>query len=270
MYLVLDLMKGHLSSASEKRVMFRGAYLNAQLGSHMGRVIYAYGDLYEELEIQCALNLLNKGAVCFDIGANIGIYTLVLSNAVGFEGKVFAFEPTHHAYRELIRNLEANNARNVTPLRAAVGSINQDRTTIYHDRLNDGGAALKPPRNPGESEPVTMVTLDTFCMEKGIARVDFIKVDIEGAELEFLKGAVCVLEKSRPVLLMEIGPEGLARFGASPNEIFAFLEKFGYRARDPGHKLQIIRRGDEITRIKNVLFTVGELASLGGRQQLFL
>jgi len=238
----------------ERVVTIRDFRMKLDIGTYMGRLLFAYRDLYERNELDYVAAHLKRGDICFDVGANQGIYSLLMGKVVGDSGHVFAFEPQLIQYKNLIQNLDLNNLENVTVVKAALGSC-EGTATLYHDE-NDGGAALKRPGNPtGSFEQVFVTTLDAFCNSRNFERIDFIKVDVEGAELEFLKGAENCIRTCRPYILMEIGPEGLARFNAKPRDIFEFLARFGYKPFDLAPDISEISRAREIDTLTDVLFT---------------
>src|SRR5262249_28126957 len=130
-----------------------------------------------------------------DIGAHIGTHTLSLSQKVGPQGLVIAFEPQYKLFTELHENLKLNHQSNVIPLRYAIGDVNQPVT--MHENLfdNEGGT----PIGIG-GDPVIMITLDSL----GLKNVSLMKIDIEGSELRFLQGAIETIKSNRPILLIEI------------------------------------------------------------------
>jgi FkbM family methyltransferase len=242
-----------LKPASNVVVHIRGFAMKLDLGMYMGRLLFAYRQVYEQHELDYLADHLDKGDVCIDVGANQGIYTLLMAHTVGNNGRVIAFEPAEYQYKRLAENLALNNLKNVTPIKAALGSC-AGTATLYHDK-NDGGGALKVPGNPaGSCEQVTVTTLDEFCARQYIKHIDFIKVDVEGAELEFLKGAEQSILKSRPIILMEIGPDGLARFNAGPPDVMDFLARLSYGPYDLTDNMRKINPHEEFRRVTNVLF----------------
>lgn len=245
----LDILK----PKSNVVVHIRGFRMKLDLDTYMGRLLFAYRQVYEQHELDYLTSHLNKGDVCIDVGANQGIYTLLMAQVVGNNGHVIAFEPAEHQYKHLAENLALNNRQNVIPVKAALGSC-VGTATLYHDK-NDGGGALQVPGNPtGSCERVTVTTLDGYCDRQGIESIDFIKVDVEGAELEFLRGAQQSIFKSRPIILMEIGPDGLARFNAASHDVMDFLARLKYTPFDLTDNMREIGPREEFSSVKNVLF----------------
>lgn len=161
---------------------------------YIGRSLYAYGEFSGE-ECLKIVELAPRGKMFIDIGANIG----VMSMALGFNGfNGIAFEP-----QPALHDLLKFNVRdfNISCLNWAVGSSN---TTVkmpklrYEDRMNFGGISVGM-KSPLGSYDVTQVTLDNCALEN----IGFIKIDVEGYELEVLKGAVETIRKFRPIMYIE-------------------------------------------------------------------
>ncbi len=134
------------------------------------------------------------GSTAIDVGAHIGSLTVPLGRAVGPEGKVFAFEPVKKVYRELVHNLRLNGAKNVKPLRFAVGARNQ---VIEMEPM----ASLDGRTGVGEGgDKVELRTLDSFEFKD----VSLIKIDVEGFETEVLKGAERTIRTWHPAIILEI------------------------------------------------------------------
>jgi FkbM family methyltransferase len=145
---------------------------------------------------------LQDGDVVYDIGANVGFYSLLASVLVGDSGHVYSFEPVPGNLQELRRHLEINHVRNCTVIGAAVNSA--DGEAIFDpsgDRCTGRLAATGSLR-------VRTVALDSLVSRKEIPPPNLMKIDIEGAELECLRGAAAMIQKSRPVVFLAThGPE---------------------------------------------------------------
>jgi len=160
----------------------------------------------------------------FDVGANLGWYSLLL-NLQG-SGNIHAFEPDPVNFSLLSENLERNGANNANATRAAVSDSSGTLTLhLYPDKNRGRHSAL--PINDGEKIEVESVSLDDYCRRKEIdpASVRFIKIDVEGFEPIALKGASEIL-RAKPIVLSEFAPEYMIKGGIS---IPDYLEKmFGY------------------------------------------
>jgi FkbM family methyltransferase len=152
-------------------------------------------------------------SVCLDVGANIGLYSLGLS-ALAPKGKVYAFEPSPSAFGHLQSNLAANKAANVEASNLAVSD--STGTVHFHDFSffsagsfsSDEGSLLSSESYGSQSFEAATTTLDEFVADRKLDRVDFVKVDVEGAELSVLAGAEKTLATYRPVTVLEFNTFG--------------------------------------------------------------
>ncbi len=193
----------------------------------LGDPLIRYGK-FEEFEISILKDALKPGMSVLDLGANIGVYSLIAAQSVGPTGSVYSFEPEPQNFQLLVRNLGENGLSNVTPLQKAVSSRN-GTITLYFDDINFSCASLGKPnvtRDSGGVE-VEAITLDSFVQQNSV-RVDFIKIDIQGAEGLFLQGAKSVLSSQNPQILMEYWPFGLENLGSDPKEVWRSFEELGY------------------------------------------
>ena len=177
---------------------------------------------------------LPKGAVFLDVGAHIGTFTLKAAREVGPGGKVVAFEPNPETAALLRDNLSANHLDNVT-VEAIACTDKEQQLTLFAAPVNNTGAsslshvnaeygdsaALKPFQVRGRP-------IDDVVKELNLTRVDAIKIDVEGAELQVLRGAVETLKRFHPKIVLEMVPEQLASFHTTPEEVGALIRSTGY------------------------------------------
>jgi FkbM family methyltransferase len=159
-----------------------------------GITVKSYYDIRDLIEIPVqgyiAECKMSKGDVVVDCGAHFGAFTLYAAKVVGDKGKVIAFEPDSVNFEKLERNINLNCLTNVIAIKKGVYSKN---TSLAFDSSHDEGAHVL---SDGQADPntcVSVVTLDSELELLGIQRVDFIKMDVEGAEIEAIKGAVRIL-----------------------------------------------------------------------------
>ncbi len=188
-------------------------------------------DNYEKI---LYLNQVKKGQTVFDIGANVGNFTILFSNIVGKQGKVFSFEAVPKTFEYLSRNVESLKIHNVILENLAIGD-KQGNFNIYTPG-NDSGQSSLMIHNKGswknsDIQKVTcsMVTLDKYIKKNNIERLDFIKCDIEGAELLALKGMTQILNRHRPKLLLEVNDKWTKSFGYTSHDLIVFLKEVGYK-----------------------------------------
>lgn len=140
---------------------------------------------------------MEKGDCVFDVGANIGIFSILASQSVGKNGKVLAFEPISLAREYLDKNIKANRLNNVFIQALALGDQDGFLDFSLVDNLGDCSGYFP---DEGKTEKVQEVTLDGFVSKNKIEKVDFIKADIEGMERVMLRGAEKTIKKFKPKL----------------------------------------------------------------------
>jgi FkbM family methyltransferase len=208
----------------------QGIWYELDLRDFVARSIFL--NLYENSEVRCLRKILRSGSIVVDVGANIGFYSLLCAQLIGDAGHVYAFEPVASTADRLVRNIELNHARNVTPIRSAVGSRCGTTAMGPVPEKNAGKAQIATNIGaPCEQVPIT--SLDSFMAHSGLTRLDFVKVDIEGFEMEFLSGAKISIARFRPVLLMELNPGALGQYGTTPGAVIAALKGAGYDVQLP-------------------------------------
>jgi FkbM family methyltransferase len=178
-----------------------------------------------ELEKQRAFaQVVHPGETVFDLGANVGFYTLLASELVGPSGHVYAFEPVPRNLLHLRQHVALNGLMNVTEIQAAVC----DASGCHRFQLHPS-AAMGHLADEGAIE-VNTVTLDHFVFEVGAAPPNSIKIDVEGAEFSVLQGAREVLAQNRPALLLATHSQTLR------TQCLELLAAHGYRVRPIGSR----------------------------------
>jgi FkbM family methyltransferase len=176
---------------------------------------------------------LNPGMVFVDVGAHLGEYTVLAASIVGDSGHVHAFEARPDTFDILTRNVEINGFRNVVTKPCAVW--NEDGFCEFEETQDPSVSALRPDheaRRGGTLVRVKAVTLDHYFSENSFAKPNLIKIDVEGAELQVLKGASALLSSPQsPVLVVEYGPRNASTFGYHADETCQLLRELGYEPR---------------------------------------
>lgn len=186
-----------------------GRKMNISFRDWAEDMIYFLGT-YEVFCTKTVSKHIKKGDVCFDVGANIGWYSTLFGKLVGASGEVHAFEPVPRTFADLERNVELNGSpSNIYLNNFGLGDEEKEMEIHFFPELPTGHSSLAPKENHiSEAIPVKIKTLDSYLTEHKIKQVDFIKVDIEGAELMFLKGAEKLFEQKKlPVIFMEMALE---------------------------------------------------------------
>lgn len=170
--------------------------------------------------------ILRQDDVIFDIGANLGWYT-ILASKLAPKGECHAFEPVPFIFKKMQRNCEINNLSNTIHFRnIALGDEDGKEVVIYTFKgLYHGHSSLSTLERSDYTESRTpMTTLDKYIADNNVGRLDFIKMDTEGAELKVLSGAKQLLRRENPpTWIIELNEETSASFGHSPTEVLDFI-----------------------------------------------
>lgn len=187
---------------------------------------------FEPAETVFLRRYLHDGMTLLDIGAHHGYYTLLASKAVGPNGRIIAFEPSPKERIRLREHLRLNDCENVRVEPFALEATEEKRDLYLVEGAEDYCNSLRPPVVNASTTTITVqtTTLDKFLSTVHIDRIDFIKMDVEGAELSVLKGAEKLLARSaRPVWLVELFDMRTAPWGYAAREVVQLLAKRGYR-----------------------------------------
>lgn len=181
---------------------------------------YLSHKIYEPSETELIKREVKKGYIVLDIGANIGYYTLMMAKLVGKEGKVFAFEPDPSSFEILKKNVEMNNYENVVYIQKAVYNTT-GKTNLYicgYDHRNNSIYDVYD-----KSIEIESIRLDDyFSNYDGV--IDFIKMDVQGAEVNALQGMPLTLQKNKNIsMVTEIWPEGLNKARTSIDKYVELL-----------------------------------------------
>ncbi|MEO5683283.1 MAG: FkbM family methyltransferase [Chitinophagaceae bacterium] len=183
--------------------------------------------------------LIKTDSTIIDIGANIGYYSVMAAN-ISKNGHVYSFEPSPQIYGQLLLNIEANHLLNVKTFRCAVGRREGNLPFYLSGPDNTGMSGLRAAENySGQTVITEVIVLDRWAADNKMKKIDFIKMDIEGAELEALSGMTIILEQQQPVLFIEIRLPLLQQFDQTPDAIYQLLYGFGYSAFEIGEKLTV-------------------------------
>jgi FkbM family methyltransferase len=191
----------------------------------IGKSLAYYGE-YSEAEVRLFKELVQPGAVVFDIGANIGVFTIPLAHLVGPAGLVVAIEPERMNYYTLCANVAINNLQSVVCLRYCVSDETGSMTVPDLDpnvRQNFGGLELDKPETSMGGYPISVIKLDQLDLASSLK---LIKIDVEGMELQVLRGAAKTIEEHRPFLYVEND-----RLEKS-SRLMSYIASLGYRMWD--------------------------------------
>ncbi len=211
--------------------MFLGSGMRANSERYADPFFY-YVDFrngnYEKGTTRIFETMIAPGMVVVDVGAHVGYYSLIAAQKVGQNGRVVSFEPNPSNYQLLCKNLKTNNHANVTPVQMAVAEADGS-AEMYFSELDSQDHSLY--HIPGSSFKTTVMTtsLDSFLNAADWPRVDFIKIDAEGAEPRILRGMVGVVKRmTQMILVLECNPITLKSAGSSVGELVSLVLRLGF------------------------------------------
>jgi FkbM family methyltransferase len=228
---------------------------------------------YEKDELDLILKMIRPGSTVLDVGANVGWYSLNIAKAVPGV-RIFAFEPIPDTFKNLCTNIRINGVSNIEAQNFGL-SDKAGKIVFYFcdDSSGSASAANIGERSDAREIPCQIMTMDEFVEDRQL-KIEFIKCDVEGAELLVFRGAGKCLASQKPVILVEMLRKWSAKFHYHPNEIISLLSDIGYGCYAIDHgKLIPLPRMDEQTAATNFIFLhaqqhkqfIGELVADGPR-----
>lgn len=175
------------------------------------------------MELLVLKKIINRGDIAIDVGAHHGIYTNQLKKLVGHEGFVYGIEPQYELYQYL--NAAYKKSKNIILINAAAHNSNSTKqlfTPIHNGSLATGGASLKKQSRQNSVTSVNTITIDSL----NLNRCNFIKIDVEGGELNVLEGSLSTIRKFHPILLIEID---INLSGKDLTQTLSILKSFKYK-----------------------------------------
>ena len=170
--------------------------------------------------------LVNKNDAIIDIGANIGLYTLIAAKKLRNTGRIYAFEPSIVAIKDLRKNIETNKYLNIDIYDFALSDSNGKEEFYRCEDDAYNSLIAKPMQEAIDTYIVDVITLDEFVKTKKIQKIDIIKIDAEGLDYRILKGAQLTLKKFKPIIFCEINKFYLDEIS---RVVFNnYLEELGY------------------------------------------
>ncbi len=191
-----------------------------------------FPDNYEKDNFQFFFSSTKPGDTVLDFGAHIGLFAAMAAKAVGGNGKVYAFEPSPSTNELLKKTVVINNASSIiSTFQKAIGGT-VGKTTFFVGEQADNANSLV---NYKEDRPfrgidIDVTTIDTFVKEQQLAKIDFIKIDVEGVEYDAMKGAVETFRKFKPKAILAIHPEPVKAKGDSLEAIYDLVKELNYTA----------------------------------------
>ena len=185
--------------------------------------LFWYGDL-DRCDFAIISGNVTKGDRILDIGSNFGYYSISLAKRLGGDCRIDAFEPFPETFAKLQANIQLNSLGCIHPHRIALGD-SECVMSMLPVGGNTGAAYLSHRIVDSGAISVNVNTLDQFVREQGIARLDFVKIDVEGFEYAVLEGGKCTLATLHPPLMIEVCPENLVRQNKTVEMLIAKLKE---------------------------------------------
>lgn len=208
----------------------------------------------ERAEYAFYLSYLRPGMTVCDVGANVGELTVLFSRFVTPGGIVHAFEPVPSTFERLTVVMQAGARSNVVLNKLALGAQTGSLLmNLYDDEHLSWNTVVARPRRPGGAdvlpvgrEEVPSLRLDDYCDERSIDRVDLLKIDVEGSELDVLRGSERLLRaRAIACCVFEFGATTL-EYGVDPASISTFLAACGYSLRNLVEQDPVFPGGDSV------------------------
>lgn len=212
-------------------------------------------DFYEKSDADMIFNLIEPQMIFFDIGANIGWYSINVAKRDSTI-QVYAFEPIPVTYNILKNNVSLNKTDNVYLYNMGFSETNQE-LVFYFDPLQSGNASARNLNSHDNIQKIISKTekLDDFFINNSLNKIDFVKCDVEGAELLVFRGGIETIRKHQPIIFTEMLRKWSQKFDYHPNEIIELFSEIGYRCFNAkNNKLVEFFRMDEETFETNFFF----------------
>lgn len=198
----VQVLTAMLLKKGRATVSRQGIKIRTRIGNGEGLFCAVAGTDYEP-EMRWFLSQMKQGHVFVDVGANVGIYSLHASRLLGAAEKIFAFEPTPQTHNILLENIRINQIQNIKCLPLALSNRIGHLSLIEGDRPASNSFADEGTNIRKEEALTQATTLNSFCEEHGVTRIDFLKADIEGGKQALFQGAKESLVRFKPTILFE-------------------------------------------------------------------
>ena len=186
-------------------------------------------EVIEPVETKLFNDIIKKGEVLVDVGANIGYFTLLMAKLSGPSGMIFSFEPEDKNFEILEKNVKINNYQNVVLEKKGVSDHN-GINKFFLSSKNTGMHSLQKIRDDAKEVKIDVIKLDDYFSTLDLVKkISLIKIDVEGAEFQVLNGMQTILKNENLKLLIEFIPEHLRKHGTNPVDILKILENNNFK-----------------------------------------
>lgn len=184
---------------------------------------------FEPCETRLFASRLRRGMTVIDVGANVGYYSLLAASRVGHNGVVYAFEPSPYAVDRLATTVRRNGIDQIVVVNAGLSDLSGS-VDLFLPATPGNHTPTMVPHGSGHPVRVSVSTLDLFCAEREVARIDLLKIDVEGLEPNVIRGADALLRERRiGGILCEFNTVWLAEQGTNSDELYSLIRGYGYR-----------------------------------------
>jgi FkbM family methyltransferase len=185
-----------------------------------------YENGYEPETFRFFRENVKKGDTVLDIGGHIGLFAIVTARLVGDKGKIFSFEPTPFTRSILEQVVALNDCSEIVEIRGEAVSSRRGETVFFDtgDIISNANSLIKTERSKSEI-PIKLISVDEFVKERSL-KVDCLKIDVEGAELDVLLGAEETFLTQRPVARLGLHPPFILQNGQTLDEIWRVLSEY--------------------------------------------
>ena len=217
-------------------ISYENNYFNVNFKNGISLKFYddPFNDLYYPLKGYLKNYDVKKGNCIIDSGAYIGAITIYFARLVGENGKIIAFEPDEFNFNKLLDNIKINNLNNIVPVNNGLWNKNE---RVKFDSRKDGGSMVikcKSDRIKGKVKSYEFVKLDDKLKKMNINKIDFIKMDVEGAEIEALEGCARTLKNNN--VNLAIASYHIRNGEKTYKKVEEFFYKIGYKSKTEFNK----------------------------------
>ncbi len=214
---------------------------------------------YERIETNVLKYFGNLPGSVIDIGANVGYYSIVLGKLISDNDSLIAIEANSKVFSQLRGNIEINDLNQKVIALNILLSDKESLTQFYEPKTSGSSASSLRNLHPAEDtsiESLISVRLDNIEIVRNLKAISLIKIDVEGAELEVVKGALETITQNSPIIFIELLRKWSKIFGYHPNEVLDTLKPLGYKAFEINRALNFIEKIDESTNSTNFLLVI--------------
>jgi len=203
-----------------------GIFFALDLKESVDRGIFLAG--WEPLTIKWLKENLHPGDVVIEVGANVGAHSLIISKIIGDKGKLYAFEPTDYAFKKLKFNYDLNQnlSQNTTLYKLFVSNKENVKKNLKIRSSWKVNKTKKTEDKMDENYSGEIINIDIFF--KGLSRVNFIKIDVDGFDFKVLEGAEDIIRLHQPTIFVELSEADLQKNGDSIEKVINFFSDLNY------------------------------------------